>query len=257
MKKLIVRILIGVVALVLVALVVIFFSLNSIVKKSVETVGPKLTKVDVRLGSAKLSPFSGSGQLTKLFVGNPEGYKTPSAIQMGDVKVGVEVGSLFSNTLAVDEVNIQAPEITFEGSLTGNNLSKILDNLEAATGGGKADPTAKKSDKKFFVKDLVMKGGKVNVSINTPLGDKGGTLALPEVHLQNIGSRENGVTAAELIRQILQQLLASATKAVTENLPTLGKGVQDIGKGLPGLGQGTTGQVDKAAQGIKDLFKKK
>ena len=108
MKKLIVRILIGVVALVLVALVVIFFSLNSIVKKGVETVGPKLTKVDVRLGSAKLSPFSGSGQLTKLFVGNPEGYKTPSAIQVGDVKMGVEVGSLFSNTLAVDEVNIQA-----------------------------------------------------------------------------------------------------------------------------------------------------
>src|SRR2546422_1862994 len=91
MKKLIIRIAIAVVGLVVLALVVVFFSLNSIVKKGVETVGPRLTKVDVRLGSAKLSPLSGNGQLTELFVGNPEGYKTPSAIKVGDVKVGVQV----------------------------------------------------------------------------------------------------------------------------------------------------------------------
>ena len=150
MKKLFVRILMGAVILIVIALVVIFFSLNSIVKKGVETVGPRLTKVEMRLGSAKLSPLSGNGRLSKLFVGNPEGYKTPSAIQVGDIKVGLEIGSVLSDTLVVDKVDIQAPEITFEGSLSGNNLSKILDNIEAATGGEKpAEKTdgAKKSQK--------------------------------------------------------------------------------------------------------------
>src|SRR5204863_1175523 len=114
MKKLILRIALGVVILVIVALVVVFFSLNSIVKRGVETVGPKLTQVDMRLKAAELSPLSGNGRLTGLFVGNPQGYQTPSAIQVGDIKVGLQISSVMSDTLVVDQVNIQAPELTFE-----------------------------------------------------------------------------------------------------------------------------------------------
>jgi hypothetical protein len=236
-----------------IGLVVVFFSLNSIVKKGVETVGPKLTKVEVRLGNAKLSPLSGKGRLSDLFVGNPEGYQTPSAIKLGDIALAVEPGSLLSDTLVVDEINIQAPEITFEGTLSGNNLSKILQNLEAAAGGESPDKAAKpdstKPGKKFFVKDFVLKGGKITAAVSTPLGSKSGTLALPEVHLQNIGSRENGVTAAELAKQMMKAIEKVATEAVAT-------GIADIGKGLEGLGKGSTGQVDKATQTLKNLFKK-
>ena len=77
MKKIIIRIFAVLILLVVVALVVVFFSLNSIVKKAVETIGPKMTRVEVKLGAADISPFSGSGKLSKLFVGNPDGYKTP------------------------------------------------------------------------------------------------------------------------------------------------------------------------------------
>src|ERR1043166_4876112 len=167
MKKLIGRIVGGVVALLVIVLVVIFFSLNSIVKKGVETIGPRLTKVDVRLGSAQLSPLSGNGRLTALFVGNPEGYKTPSAIKVDDIKMGLQVGSVLSDTLVVNELNVQKPEITFDGTLTGNNLGKILANIEASAGSDKA---ASKSEKKYVVKDVVVKGGIINVSITTPLG---------------------------------------------------------------------------------------
>jgi len=253
MKKLIVRIVIGVFVLLVIGLVVVFFSLNSIVKKGVETVGPKLTKVEVRLGSAKLSPLSGNGRLSDLFVGNPEGYQSPSALKLGDIKLAVEPGSLWSDTLVVDEINIQAPEITFEGSLSGNNLSKLLQNLEATSGGESADKTAKsdsgKPAKKFFVKDFVLKGGKITASVSTPLGSKSGTLALPEVRLQNIGSRENGVTAAELSKQMMKAIEKVAIEAVAA-------GITELGKNLPVLGNGATNQVDKAAQTLKNLFKK-
>ena len=249
MKKIIIRTVLGVVVLLLVGLVVLFFSLNSIFKRGVETVGPKLTKVDVRLGSANLSPLSGRGQLSGLFVGNPEGYKTPSAIQVGDIKVGVQPSSVLSDTMVVDEVNIQAPEITFEGTLTGNNLSKILDNIEAASGSDKTNTSAKKGEKKFFVKDLLIKGGKINLSISTPLGGKSATLPLPELRLQNIGSRDKGVTAAELAEEIMKPILASATKAAAESLAGLGNS-------LPGIGKDAGGELDKAAQGLKGLFKK-
>lgn len=250
MKKLLIRLAIGLALLVVAALIAVFLSLNSIAKKGVENVGPKLTKADVRLGSANLSPFSGQGRLTRLFVGNPEGYKTPSAIQVGDVKIGVQVSSLMSETLVIDEITLEAPEITFEGNLSGNNLSKILDNIEAATGGDKPETSpGAKSEKKFFVKEFLVKSGKINVSFNTPLGGTSGSLVLPEVHLQNVGSREKGVTAAELSKQLMKPILAAATKAVAENVSGLGKSAGEIGKGA-------TDQLNKAAQGMKDLFKK-
>src|SRR5271168_1163205 len=134
MKKFLIRFVGIVIVLVLVGLVVLFFSLNSIVKKGVETYGPTMTKVDVRLGAADISPFSGAGKLSKLFVGNPEGFKTPFAIQMDSVKVRIQISSLLKDTIVVDEINIQAPEIQFDGGLSGNNLSKILDNLNSSSG---------------------------------------------------------------------------------------------------------------------------
>jgi hypothetical protein len=255
MKKIIIRVGIVVVVLLVVVLAVVFFSLNSIVKKGVETVGPKLTQVEVRLGSADLSPFSGSGTLAKLFVGNPTGYKTPSAIEVGSVKVAVEVGSVMSDTIVVDEINIQAPEITIEGTFSGNNLSKILDNLNAAAGGDSKSktpaPTASgKPAKKFIVKKLVMDGGKINVSLNLPvLGGKSLTVPLPPMHLENIGTAQNGVSAAELVQTVMKPLLASVTKAAED-------GVAGVGKDLQNLGKGGADQLKNAAKGVSDLFKK-
>ena len=102
MKKWVLRIVVVCVVLVIVALAMVFFNLNSIVKKGVETVGPQLTKVEVRLNSATLSPMNGNGELNQLFVGNPEGYKTESAIKVGNIKVAVKLRSVLSDTIVVD-----------------------------------------------------------------------------------------------------------------------------------------------------------
>jgi uncharacterized protein involved in outer membrane biogenesis len=253
MKKILVRVVLLVAVLVLVALVVVFFSLNSIVKKGVDTYGPEMTKVKVTLGAANISPFSGSGQLKKLFVGNPEGYKTASAIEVGDVKVGVQIGSVMGDTITVNEVNIQSPEITLEGTLAGNNLSKILDNLNATSSTKekqKNEPTAGKKEKKFIVKDIVLNGAKVHVNVSALGQSVAMTLPIPDIHLQNVGTAEGGVSAAELSRQILQPVLVAATEAATKAIASGSKDLQNLGKG-------GADQIGKAAKGIGDLFKKK
>lgn len=229
MKKIIIRIGLVVVVLLVAAVITVFLSLNTIVKKGVETVGPQLTKVEIKLGRANISPFSGSGQLTELFVGNPTGYKTPSAIKVGDVKIVVSVGSVMSDTIKVQEIKIQAPEITLEGGLSGNNISQILENVKAATGGDKpaeqTAPAAKKSEKKFFVRDVVVEGGKINLS-SSLLGGETVSIPLPPLHLENIGTENAGVTAGELVKQILEPLLASVTKAAADGMANLGKNIK-------------------------------
>jgi len=252
MKKLFLRIGLGGVVLIALVLVVVFFSLNSIVKKGVETLGPEMTRVDVRLGSADISPFSGGGRLSQLFVGNPEGFKTPSAIQMGDIKVGVKVSSVLKDVIVINEINIQAPEITLEGNLSGNNLSKILDNVSGADEKQKAAPaaTGAKKEKKFCVKELVIDGGKINLSLDLSiLGGKSATIPLPAIHLSNIGTETDGVTAAELVKQIMKPLLDGVLDAAKKEIASGGKGLENLGKG-------GVNDAKKAVGGVIDLFKK-
>src|SRR5262245_18686030 len=110
MKKLIVRFILVLVVLLIVAVGVSIYFLGSIVKKGVETVGPQITKTEIKLDGATLSLLSGSGKLKGLFVGNPQGFKTPSAIKVGSVSVGVAPGSVLSDKVHVKEVRVEAPE---------------------------------------------------------------------------------------------------------------------------------------------------
>jgi len=106
--------------------------------------------------------------------------------------------SVFSDKVHVKEVRVESPEITFEGGLKGNNLSRLLDNVQAATGSSdKPGATAKEksSSKKLQVDDFVLSGGKINLSVDAgPLGGKSATVLLPEIRLTNLGSGPDGIT---------------------------------------------------------------
>jgi hypothetical protein len=243
MKKWLFRgaILLGVLAAV--GVIGLFFSLNSVVKSGVETAGPKLTQTPLRLAGVQLSPFSGSGSLTELFIGNPAGFKTESAIKVGKVAVVLRPSSVFSDTVLIESIDIQAPEITFEGTLTGSNLSKILENIEAAVG------TEGESTTRVRVNDLRVTGGLINVSM-TLLGGRSLSVPLPDLHLQGIGTGGSGVSTGELARQIMKPLLGSVVQAVTSAVGNLGDAAKNLGK------EGVE-QLNKTTEGIRSLFKKR
>ena len=72
--------------------------------------------------------------------GQPRGYKTPSAINVGAASLALKPSSLLSDKIIIKSINVQGPEITFETDLKNNNLSKILANVQEATGGGQKEP---------------------------------------------------------------------------------------------------------------------
>ncbi|HEY5915545.1 MAG TPA: AsmA family protein [Verrucomicrobiae bacterium] len=256
MKKWLIRIVVLVVVLVVLAVVAVGLFLDSGIKKGVETVGPMLTKVSVKLDGVSLSLLSGSGKMKGLVVGNPEGYKTPSAIQVGLAELALEPRSVFSDKVVIKNINVQGPEITYETDLKGNNLSKILANLEEASGGsgGQAKPeTEKKASKKLQVDNFVISGGKIHVSV-TALGGKSATVPLPEIRLTDLGKGPDGITAAELTKRVLQAIEKSAVQAASGAVTDLGKQAGELTKGLQ---KDAGGAVDKATKGIGDLFKKK
>src|SRR5213079_2978694 len=225
MKKLIIRVVVVLLVLLVVAVGVSIYFLGSIVKKGVETVGPQITRTEIKLDSATLSLLSGSGKLKGLLVGNPEGFKTPSAIKVGAVSVGVVAGSVFSDKIHVTQDNVQAP----------------------AGGADKTSATPKDKSRKLQVDDFVISGGKINLSIDAgPLGGKSATVPLPEIHLTNLGSGLDGITAADLTAKALKELLQAA-------IPAAEKAVVDLGKGaatgvVKEAGKTATEGVEKATK---------
>ncbi len=224
-----------------------------------ETVGPKITQVSIKVDAVNLSLLNGSARIKGLVVGNPDGYKTPQAISVGSAAVDVNPFSVLSDKIVVHSVRVEAPEITFEGSLGGNNLSKIMDNMNAISKNGKPASTnaaaakpAGESGRKIEVDDFLIAGAIVHVSL-TGIGGREMTLPLPDIHLTDLGKGGAGITAADLTKRVLGAITTATIKAVGTATTDLGKGVGNLGKDA---GKTANQDVDKITKGIGGLFKK-
>jgi uncharacterized protein involved in outer membrane biogenesis len=259
MKKILGRICIALAVLIILVALGVHFFLDSAVKKGVETVGPKLTKVDVKLDGVHISLLSGSGKLKGLVVGNPDPYKSPHSISVGTAALELKPSSLFADKLIIKSINVEAPEITFEGGLAGNNLKKILANLnESTTGpGGTNVPNAtpkeqKKANKKLEVDEFKITGAKLTANI-TDLGGKTITIPLPTIELSNLGTGPDGITVAELTKKVISEIEKESIKAVSTQAGDLSKAAENFTKGL-----GTnSGSLTNVTKGLGNLFKKK
>jgi hypothetical protein len=245
---------IGLLVLIVVAVSVVGLSLGKIVKAGVNTVGPKITQTTLAVDTVDLSLLTGSARVKNLVVGSPEGFKAPNAISVGMATVSVSPRSVLSGKIVVKSVRVESPEITFEGSLSGNNLSKLLDNVNgvAKKGGPEAtDKTAtatSKPGKTIEVDDFLITGAKIHGTL-VLFGGKEVTLpalTLPDIHLTDLGKGPEGITPTELTKQVLSEVVSGTLKAVGSAAANLGK---DAGKAV-GAG------VNKITTGIGGLLKK-
>jgi hypothetical protein len=232
-KKIMWGVVLALIVLFVIGTIVISAFLGDIVKKGVETIGPKITKVSIIVDEVHLSLLAGSASLKGLVVGNPKGYQSPQAISAGMIAIGMNPISVLSHKIVLHSIRLESLEITFEGGLRGNNLSQILDNISgsaqaSAQNGGTVSPGAKGApSKKYEVDDLLITGAKVHVLL-AALGGKEKTLSLPPIHLTNLGKNEKGITVADLSRSVLNAIVTAAVKAVANAGPSIGKNAEKL-----------------------------
>ena len=229
MKKTLLSLVAVVVVLFIGALGYLYFSLNSLVKKAVETVGPTITRTDVRLASARLSPFSGSGSLNGFVIGNPEGFKGPFALKLGSIAVSVDKETILKDPIVVNSVIIRGPEIALIGTPSGNNLGKLMQNIQSAGSSSKTKeekPPQEASSKKFVIKEVVISGTKVHLAASALDQKVNQTISIPDIRLQNIGTAGKGISARDVAMQIITPLINAAAK---EGINALAKqGLQQL-----------------------------
>ncbi len=223
----------------------LFSSLNSIVKAAVEKVGSDATQAQVRLKEVDIQIASGKGAMRGLMVGNPAGFKTERAFNLGEISLQVDVGSVTKDTIVIKEIVISSPEVTYELARGGSNIDALQRNVNAYT--AQKSKGSGEGGKKLVIENLYVRNGKVNVSA-TALGRKTMTIPLPDIHLTNIGKQSGGATADQVTQQVLSAIGQSATKAAT-SLP-------DIAKLAGSAKESATDAAKGAAEGLKKLFRK-
>jgi uncharacterized protein involved in outer membrane biogenesis len=250
MKKWLVRIGIALVALLVAGVVAVSLFLDRAVKHGVETVGPQLTKVPIKLDGVGLSLLTGSGSIKGLEVGNPEGYKAGNAIQLDRASLSLSPGTLLSDKIVIRSIRIEGPVINVEGSPGKNNLTQIRDNVQAALGSVSSGSSGKdsapaSSGKKLQVDEFILTGAKVNytvpgVGLTVPI-------AVPDIKMTGLGTGPEGITAGDLTSRVLGQLTGDL-------VPLLTKAVSETASGAVNK---VTEEAGKALKGVGDFFKKK
>lgn len=267
MKKLKKIILIGVMLVVVLGIVAVILAgvfLDKIVKNGIEAVAPPITQTTVKVAGVSISALSGSAGINGLVVGNPTGFKSDYAISLGKAAVRVEPKSVMSDKVIIRSIEVRAPEITFEGNPFGeNNLQKILDNVNAFTGGpAKADtnaPTkpAAAASKKLQVDDFLISGAKVTARIAGLEGEPF-SVTIPDIHFTNLGAGPDGITAAELTKIILSQISEESIKTVGARAKEIAANTaNNLIKGASGNATKAVNEgADKLKNSLNGLFKK-
>ncbi len=222
-----------VVLFVAIVLTVAVFNLGTIVKIAVNTYGPDITKTELRVDNADVAVFQGRAELKDFVLGNPDGFSSPHAMTVGSALVDIDETTLTQDTIIIDTIEIRQPVITYEIKGTTDNFRTMINNMkkpaEPASPGkppekGKAE---KKDGKKVVIRDLILK----DVTIKTAAAMAGGDIAtttIAEIHLKNVGEKQNGVQITQAAILVLNEIYGQVlSKDVLGQLKNQLKGLED------------------------------
>lgn len=247
------KVLIGIVAVIVLLVSALLLFLGPIIKTAVTTVGPQLTGVPIDLEQVSVNPFSGSVRIKGLVIGNPDGFHTPSAMELGDLQLKISIPSLFSDTVVIEKILIEAPQITYEKSLRSSNLAALQENLAPAEQPAQTDapeePEQTKASKKVIIEEFVLENAQLHASL-TALGGRKLTLSLPTIEMNDIGKSTSGTTPVEFISDLIGKIIQSAGTAIAQSGNVAGDVMQGAGDAASGAVRGATDSIKKGIGGL-------
>jgi hypothetical protein len=212
------------------------FFLGMVVKAAVNRMAPKITQTTVVLSGARISPISGSGVLTGLYVANPPGWSNGQAFHLGRIYIAMKPFSIFGDQIIIDEINIDQPVFNYETRLFSSNLDDLVKNIGEAKGGGTGQPAQSGHPIKFVIKHLQLTHGTVNLSV----GEAALPLPMPTIDLHDLGTGGGGITSEQLALTVMKSVSGAVVSATGSAAGKIGatagaaavEGVKKAGDGI-------------------------
>ena len=213
-------------------------AINALIKQQIETVGSKVTDQSVTVGKVDMKLLEGAGTINGLVIANPSKYKAPSVFSLKEITLDINLKSLTTDLIIIDQIVINKPEAVVEFTESGGaNIKDILDAIKknAGTSQPKQENTTAKAEPIIRVNKFVLAGVALTVDLSK-LGNKAHQATLADINLTNIGGQA-GMPASELGAELAKQALSSIWKQAKKEQTKILK--------------------DKATDKIKDKVKEK
>jgi hypothetical protein len=240
------RIVLVCVLLIVVALVGVYLSLNSIVRSVVERQASASLGVPTTLGSARLSLVGGNVQLNDLAVSSPPKFSAPQIFSLGGIGVAVHYGQLTGEPIHVQQITIDHPVLVVEQMGGSLNLKALMDQMPQTPQTSSGEPT---KPIKLIIDELDLNNADVTFMPGIPgLSDKM-EVSVPSMTLKNIGNADgsqNGAAIKEVVMQVATALAAKGADG--SKLPPEVKAL--LSGQLGGISQALGTEFNKQVSGI-------
>jgi len=188
---------------------VLFLSINSIVKSGIEDIGTEMTGTAVTIEAVSISPFTGKGTIYGFRVSNPDGYQQDYAFQIDDFSITLKPLSLFSDEVIVQEIILTSPQMYVEQKLPGNNINTILRHIRNIS-------AFETSDKGLIIEHFLMTGGTVDLYTEVG-GEQSARAEISTVELHDLGRGGGQQALEEVIKEIAEDLAEEALKGALQS----------------------------------------
>lgn len=281
------RIVIAVVLLVVLLVGLVVFGLSQVdaaAKAAIEKGGTYAMGVDTKVASVSVKLRDASVSLSGLSIANPQGFTSPTFVQLPSAGVSLKAESLSTPIIELPSLELTGLTVNLERKSGASNYQVILDNLKKLQGSGGKPAQSTGQEKKLVINKVEIRDTTIKADM-LGLGAASPTVTVPisRISLSNVGKgqggvADSGVTAEELASIIVQAILAAAVENGEGLIPTemLGDlkgglaqldglkniGVETIGKAgetakqLGASLQDATKSVEDATKGVKDAADK-
>jgi len=204
-----------------VGFVLLVSNLNSLVARIVEEEGSEVTATEVAVAGVDISLREGRAEMAGLTIASPGEFAARHAFSLGGIAVDIDVESLRSDPLVIEEIRVLAPVVNAEIHRDGSsNIATLQRNVQEyaarfAGDGGKDEPSASDGNaKRLRIKRFVFEAGRIAVDASD-LGLEPRALDLPAIRLDDIGGPE-GALPQEIARAVLGALTRQATTTIAQ-----------------------------------------
>jgi hypothetical protein len=265
-KSTVAGVLVVVVVLIVIAALITPSFIDKALKAAVEKAGSKQLGVGVSVENVHLNIFNGSIAINGLKIKNPAGYQYENMLEVAAINVKANTGSLFSDVVEVNQIDIKNIAVVIEQKGLNSNISEVLKNTksEAKTTPAPTPAPTEKKGKNVHIASLDI----ANIGITAkllPIPGKADSVKLniDKLHLSDIGGKETTLdeTVGKIFKEISAAIAAKGTGIIPDDmLGSINGSLESLGKTGEELMK-TTGEagkeVEKAAEGLKGLFQKK
>jgi hypothetical protein len=215
----------------IIGIIVLSLTYDTIVSKTVATVGSHLTGTEVKLETFSISLFKGKVTIGGFSVANPKGYKTTHAIKVGELSIDLDISSLLSDEIIVEEIKLSGLAISYEQGLSGNNLFDIKNHLAKMSESEKQAEEKQETQTEEAPEVKEKPGKKVKVTVihftdgEITVAAKSDFIPVVTLPMANTSLRPaKAMSWAELGSTMWDGLYASVANTVTSSANIIGNG---------------------------------